>query len=139
MDNARKMSHKSRKTSTQQQTVQCVSGETSSSIFGSRYVQNLLDSQPISLESKQSKKSSIITESKQFRVVQRLLPDVSLARHIVDSDDHAFASLGAVHALILLLTNRVSQQDSQWNTVKTRFWSKNRVWNSFAGHNIFIT
>ena len=109
MDNAaaRKMSHKSRKTSTQhQQTVQCVSGETSSSIFGSRYVQNLLDSQPISLESKQSKKSSIITESKQFRVVQRLLPDVSLARHIVDSDDHAFASLGAVHALILLLTNR---------------------------------
>ena len=28
-----------------------------------------------------------------YRVVQRLLPDVSLARHIVDSDDHAFDSV----------------------------------------------
>ena len=37
--------------------------------------------QPISLES----------SSTSYKVVQRLLPDVSLARHIVDSDDHAFA------------------------------------------------
>ena len=29
--------------------------------------------------------------SASYKVVQRLLPDVSLARHIVDSDDHAFA------------------------------------------------
>ena len=39
---------------------------------------------PVSLESSGAGTSA-------YKVVQRLLPDVSLARHIVDSDDHAFA------------------------------------------------
>ena len=74
-------------------------GDNSSSIFGSRYVQNLLESQPISIESKKSSNESSAAiqlnpnNLPKYRVVQRLLPDVSLARHIVDSDDHAFASL----------------------------------------------
>ena len=45
-----------------------------------------LDTQPVSIESAKS-------DLNKYRVVQRLLPDVSLARHIVNSDDHAFASL----------------------------------------------
>ena len=46
-------------------------------------VEEPLTAQPASLESDLAK----------YRVVQRLIPDISLARHIVDSDDHAFASL----------------------------------------------
>ena len=111
-------------TSTSQHHLINENNTANSSIFGSRYVQNLLEStisQPISLESR-SKKSShdcgaesdpssqqqqiidphadhlhggITTTNDHptsYRVVQRLLPDVSLARHIVDSDDHAFDS-----------------------------------------------
>lgn len=42
---------------------------------------------PVSLESSGGQTQA----SASYKVVQRLLPDVSLARHIVDSDDHAFA------------------------------------------------
>lgn len=37
--------------------------------------------------------AEVLNEKSKYHVVQRLLPDVSLARHIVDSDDHAFASV----------------------------------------------
>ena len=64
-----------------------VNKKKSSSSLASRFpsqlsAEQLLD--PASLESKKDPTT--------YRVVQRLLPDVSLARHIVDSDDHAFAS-----------------------------------------------
>jgi hypothetical protein len=99
------MSRASRKASSQKKSAavatQQLSNTSSSGIFASRFgqpnqplnVQDLEEiEQPLSLDSSNKVSLEAASVSK-YRVVQRLLPDVSLARHIVNSDDHAFASL----------------------------------------------